>query len=141
MLDVGRMRKRITLLKQTDGVGDSFGETEQTWVPWKSVWATVKHKKSNERDNNRHIEDQTDYEITVNYEPYGYLIDADMKVRCKIRGKMRIFEIIGDPVEVEDNEYLTLSAREYRVTGEDDLLIVEEGEQDEQDTSSSGGGA
>lgn len=121
MIDVGRMRKRITLLKQAEGEGD-FGDTEQEWRPWRTMYATVHHKTSRERINNRKTEDETDYIITVRYYPYGYLIDSDMRIECFLRGKRRTLEIIGDPVEKEDSEFLEVSAREHRITEEGDLF-------------------
>lgn len=121
MLNVGRFNKRIWLLKQTEVVGETFGETKPEWVRWRRLDATVHHISSREKVDNRHIEDEAEYRITVWYDPYGYLIDADMRIECKIRGKKRILYIIGDPVEKEDEEYLEILAKEYRVTEEDDL--------------------
>lgn len=123
MLDVGRLDKRIMFMKQAEDVG-AFSETTQEWLPWKSMWATIHPIRSFERKNgNQRIEDEADYRITVRYQPYGDQIDADMKIKAKIRGKIRLLEIIGDPIDKDSmGEFLEMQAKEYRVTTEEDLF-------------------
>lgn len=122
MLTIGRLNSRITLLKQAEGEGE-FGETTQQWKPWRTVYATVRPIRAYERkDGNQRIEDEAEYRITVRYKPYGDRIDADMKIQCKIRGKIRTLDILGDPIDKDGlGEFMEMQAKEHRITKEEDL--------------------
>lgn len=120
MLNVGRLNKRITFLRQESGIGEA-GETTQKWVRWRSVWATVRPIRAYERMDAQKLHDEEEYRIICRYGAIGDHVISDMRIQAKIRGKIRQLEIIGNPIDKDNaGEYLEISVKEYPITRRED---------------------
>lgn len=123
MIDIGRLDKRITFLKQEEVEG-RFGQTKKAFVPYKTVWATVKMLRGAEYYEALRVRPEMTYKITCRYLKG---ISADMKIRYKAHGEEKVLEIIGGPNDVNSiGEYLEMEGKEYNYTKEGDLYVVED---------------
>lgn len=121
MLDIGRMDKRITFLKESESIGE-FGQDKKSFVPVKTVWATVKALRGTEYYEALRVRPEMTYKITCRWTPG---ITGDMRIKYKNHGEEKILEIIGDPNDVNGaGEFYEMEAKEYTYANEDHLYPV-----------------
>ena len=120
MVDIGRLDKRITFLKETETEG-TFGQSKKTFTPYKTVWATVKGLRGAEYYEALRVRPEMTYKITCRYVKG---ITSEMRIQYKAHGETKIFEIVGGPNDVNGaGEILEIHAKEYTYTKEGDLHV------------------
>lgn len=110
MLDIGRLRHRITFLKPSSAVINSFGEKVPVYEDYRTVWGAVEPKTGREYDEAQKLRAETTYNILVRYLPG---ITADMKIRYKEQE----FDIISVLNIEMKNERLKIVASEVDRNG------------------------
>lgn len=105
MIDIGKLNKRITFLKLTEKE-DDMGQKKTEWVPYHSVWATVKPFKSSESSFMGKLKPEVTHRIYVRYNQY---VTADMRILYH----GHTFEIAGPPINIDErHEMLEIQATE-----------------------------
>lgn len=128
MLDIGRLDKRITFQKQAEETG-KYGQTKKVFKDYKTVWATVKALRGTEYYEALRVRPETTYKITCRFLKG---LAPEMRIKCKLHGEVKYFEIIGKPNDVNSaGEYLEFEAKEYTYAREDDIYVDADGVQGE----------
>lgn len=105
MIDVGKMRKRITIMQKTDGT-DGMNQSKVGWEPYRDVWATVNPYKSSEVSFVSKLKPEVTHRIYIRFRPD---ITADMRIRYH----GRTFEIAGPPIDIDErHEILEIQCQE-----------------------------
>ena len=112
MLDIGRLRHRITFLKPTDTEKNSFNENVPVYTPFKTVWAAVEPMTGKEYAEAQKIRAETTYNIITRYIPG---ITSDMKISFRDKE----FDIVSTLNIRELNEQLKIVVSEVDKNGKD----------------------
>ena len=78
-MNIGRLNKRITILKKVDSV-NMLNQKSKTYEEVKTVWASVAPVRGSERYELQKLNEEITYRIYIRYLPG---ITADMYVRYK----------------------------------------------------------
>lgn len=95
-LNIGKMDKRITFLKQGGGIDAMGQEIEGEWQPYKTVWATVKALRGGEYWEAQKVRPEKTYKVTTRYNTE---ITTDMKIQY--RDKILEIEYINNVNEAD----------------------------------------
>lgn len=80
-INIGRLNKRVTILKKTDTV-NSLNQKSKDFVEVKTVWASVAPVRGAERYEVQKLREEITYRVYMRYFPD---IRADMYLRCEGR--------------------------------------------------------
>lgn len=80
-INIGRLNKRVTILKKTDTV-NSLNQKSKDFVEVKTVWASVAPVRGAERYEVQKLREEITYRVYMRYVPD---IRADMYLRCEGR--------------------------------------------------------
>lgn len=112
MLDIGKLRHRITFLKPLSEEKNECGEIVPVYEDYRTVWGAVEPKTGREYDESQKLRAETTYNILVRYIPG---ITADMKIRYK-EHEFDIISVLN--IEMK-NEQLKIVASEADRNGKD----------------------
>lgn len=102
-MQAGKLDRQITLLRYGTTT-DSFGDKNETYTPFATVWADIRDL----RETERFAAQQANSEITTKFR---IRYRDDLGARDRIEWKGRQYEIVGVPSEVGRNEILEIRGK------------------------------
>ena len=100
----GKLNRKISLLRYSPTT-DSFGDVRETYTKFAEVWSSVKDLKGLQFIIANQVKSSIKTSFIIRYRQ-----DVNGKDRVDFKGK--IYEIVGEPVEIGRKEYLELMCRE-----------------------------
>jgi SPP1 family predicted phage head-tail adaptor len=116
MINVGRLNKRVTFMKQEQTIGE-LKQRKIELKEYKTVWATVKELRGGEYWDAKRVRPDAVYKITCRY-----LDNISLEMQIKYHG--RLFDITDVNNINESNEYLEIQVVEHKFTRDGDLYGV-----------------
>lgn len=107
-MNAGHFDKRITIEKFTSGTNENGFPVEE-WQVYKKAWAMIK-TLNDKGSSHEFYEAAATYGQNTNTFVIRYTKGIDKSMRINFKG--RVFEIISDINDSEDNKTLTITAKE-----------------------------